>query len=93
VADGRVYFAYRTRPQGWAKSLFVLNPFYTSGELKKERDLAQVPVTAARWLGERLSALPPATLRDAFDEAGYSPEVAAGFTEVMVARINQLSRL
>jgi hypothetical protein len=93
VADGRVYFAYRTRPQGWARSLFVLNPFYTSGELKKERDLAQVPVTAARWLGNRLATLPPATLRDAFDDAGYSPEAAAGFAEVLVARINQLSRL
>jgi hypothetical protein len=93
VADGRVYFAYRTRPQGWARALFVLNPFYTSGELKKQRDMAQVPVTAARWLAQRLSALPPGTVRDAFDDAGYSPEVAAGFAEVMIARINELSRL
>jgi hypothetical protein len=92
VERGQVYFAHRTRPERWAKSLFVLNPIYTSGELKKERDLAHVPVPAARWLGHRLAAVPPPTLREAFDDAGYTQENAIGVVSVLIDR-NRLSKL
>jgi hypothetical protein len=93
VTDGQVYFAYRTGPEGWAKSLFVLNPLYVSGELKKERDLAYVPIPAARWLGDRLAAMPPTVVREAFDDAGYPPEISAGFAAVLADRIRRLSQL
>ena len=93
VKDGEVHFAYRTRPQGWGHTLFVLNPFYVAGEIKKERDLRRIPVTAARWIGERLAQLPPGTLRHAFDDAGYPPQVAAAYVEALTARIAALRRI
>lgn len=93
VTDSEVYFAYRTRPERWATSLFVLNPLYASGELKKERDMAHVPIPAARWLGARFAALSPALVREAFESAGYPAEIAAGFAAVLTDRIGQLSRL
>lgn len=93
VKVGEVHFAYRTRPQGWGHTLFVLNPFYVAGEVKKERDLRRVPVTAARWIGERLAQLPPGTLRQAFDDAGYPPPVAEAYVEALTARIAALTRI
>ena len=93
VTDGEVHFAYRTGPERWAKSLFVLNPLYASGELKKERDMAHVPIPAGRWLGGRFAALPPTFVREAFEDAGYPSEVSAGFAAVLTDRIRRLSRL
>ena len=93
TGHGHVRFAYRTRPEGWAVPVTVFNPFYVAGERKKERDMMEVPLPAARWLAARLQRLPPATMRAAFEEAGYSPDVAAAFFAALNDRITQLSRL
>ena len=93
VEDGHVYFAYRTRPEGWATALFVLNPFYTTGELKKQRDMHTMPVASARWIGRRLSALGDRAIIRAFERAGYSREEVAGFSSVVRDRIRQLASL
>jgi hypothetical protein len=93
VGATHVEFAYRTRPRGWATTLFVFNPFYTAGELKKERDLARVPIPAARWLAARLAAVPPAQIRGVIEEAGYGGAEATALVTTLTRRIQQLSRL
>jgi hypothetical protein len=93
VEGDHVRFAYRTTPEGWARTLFVVNPWYVAGERKKGRDLQAVPIPAARWLAGRLAPLMPTAVRTAFEEAGYSAEATAGFMETLTRRINQLSRL
>jgi len=92
VDRDRVEFAYRTTPQGWARALFVVNPWYVAGEKKKRHDLWSVPIPAARWLATRLRPLAP-QIRGAFEEAGYSTDETTAFLSVLTARIDQLSRL
>ena len=93
VTPTHVEFAYRTRPRGWATTLYVFNPFYVAGEMKKERDLARVPRPAARWLAARVSAIPPAQIRGVFEEAGYSGAEAKSLITTLTGRIQQLSRM
>jgi hypothetical protein len=92
VADGHVWFAYRTTPQGWALPVFVLNPVYVMGELKKQRDMEKVPLASARWIGARLGQLSDAQLRDAF-LAAYDEPTARGFADVVRDRVRQLQGL
>jgi hypothetical protein len=93
VRDGRVHFAYRTRPEGWGVALFVLDPLYTRGELKKQRDLGSVPLASARWIGQRLAAFPDPTWDGAFEAAGYDAADVSAFAEVLRARIAALNAL
>ena len=92
VDRDRVEFAYRTTPEGWARALFVVNPWYVAGERKKRHDLQSVPIPAARWLASRLRPLTP-QIRRAFEEAGYPADETAAFLSVLTARIDRLSRL
>ena len=93
VEQGRVRFGYRTRPESWGLALFLVNPFYVRGELKKQRDMQDVPVEHARWIGQRLAAIPPSALRDLFEDAGYQPGVADAFVAAVRDRIRQLTDL
>ena len=52
-----------------------------------------IPLADARWLGELLSRLSPAQIRDAFRAAGYSPEEVERFAEVVEERIGELREL
>jgi hypothetical protein len=52
-----------------------------------------IPLADARWLGELLSRLSPAQIRDAFRAADYSPEEVEGFAEVVEERIGELREL
>ena len=91
VAGGVVHFSYRTRPEGLGLSLFVLNPFYVDGELKKQRDLNRVPVEHVRWIARVLSHIDRAAISGAFERAGFGPELTAGFSAVVEDRIRALS--
>jgi hypothetical protein len=91
VAGDVVTFAYRTRPEGLGLSLFVLNPFYANGELKKERDLNRIPIEHVRWIARVLTRLDRAALRSAFERAGFEPKLTAGFSAVVEDRIRALS--
>jgi hypothetical protein len=93
ASNESVEFAYSTRPEGWGLAMFVLNPFYTVGEFKKQRDLRSVPIEAARWIGGRLSRLPRDTVRKAFEDAGYEPHEVDGFTAEIDERIAALESL
>ena len=52
-----------------------------------------VPRQDAAWLGELLSRLSPAQIRDAFRAAAYSPEEVEGFAQVVEGRIAALKAL
>ncbi len=52
-----------------------------------------IPRADARWVGLLLSRVSPNQIRDVFRAAGYSPQEVEGFTEVLEARIRQLSEL
>jgi hypothetical protein len=93
VANGRVRFAYRTRPEGWGLSMSVLYPFYTAGELKKQRDLRDVPSGSVRWIARRLAALDGQSIRHWFEEAGYEAGAAARFAASLRQRIDALAAL
>ena len=88
-----VQFAYRTRPEGLGLSMFLLNPFYTAGELKKQRDVSTVPVTAARWIAQQLTTIDDRTILEAFEAAHYDAATAAEFTRIVRSRIQQLAAL
>jgi hypothetical protein len=52
-----------------------------------------IPLADARWLGELLSRLSPAQIREAFRAAGYSPKEVEGFAEAVEERIGELREL
>jgi hypothetical protein len=52
-----------------------------------------IPRADARWMGDILSKLSPAQIRDAFRAAGYSPAEVEGFSRVVERRIAELERL
>jgi hypothetical protein len=52
-----------------------------------------VPVSAARWMGNLLAKLSPKQIGDAFRASGYSPEEVEQLTEVVQRRIAELQKL
>jgi hypothetical protein len=52
-----------------------------------------IPRSDARWIGELLGQLSPSQIRDAFRAAGYSPDEADGFVNVVEGRIAALRAL
>jgi hypothetical protein len=88
-----VQFAYRTRPEGLGLSMFLLNPFYTAAELKKQRDVSTVPLTSVRWLAQQLMTLDDRTILAAFEAAHYDTATAAAFAGVVRGRIQELAAL
>jgi len=53
----------------------------------------RIPRSDAKWIGSLLDQFSPDQIRDAFRAAGYSPEMADGFTTVLISRIQELNRL
>jgi hypothetical protein len=90
VRDGRVRFAFRTRPEGLGLTLFVLNPFYVAGELKKSRDLNDLPIASVRWIAARLRTLTESELRTAFEASGCDRETTESLTNTIRRRIAEL---
>jgi hypothetical protein len=52
-----------------------------------------IPRDHAKWMGQLLSRLSDAQIRDAFRAAGYSQDEIAGFSKVVENRIAELNRL
>jgi hypothetical protein len=92
VKNGAVDFDYDTRPKGLG-TLTVLYPPYYKGEVKKEKDMRDIPVEHARWIGALLGRLSDEQLRDAFRAAGYDEEIMEGYVSAIRQRIDQLARL
>jgi len=72
---------------------FLVRP----NEFSERRAIAHlgksIPRADARWIGQILSRLSPKQVRDAFRAAGYSDEDVEKFSNVLLARIAELSEL
>ncbi|MGH9401916.1 MAG: hypothetical protein ACRD2P_07410 [Terriglobia bacterium] len=86
---GYVDFAVPTRPS--LDYLIVLPQFMT--DLRSHWIGKHIPRADAKWLGQLLAQLSPSQIGDAFRAAGYSPQQAAGFTQVIEVRIRDLNQL
>jgi len=53
----------------------------------------RVPRSDARWMGQLLTKLSPAQIRDAFRAAGYTPAEIEGYAKVVEKRIGELAAL
>lgn len=89
---GIVKFDYDTRPTKLG-TLAILNPIYYRGEVKKEKDMRDIPIAHARWIGSLLSQLTDQQLRQAFRAANYQTRTQEGFVRALRERINQLRQL
>jgi len=67
-------------------------PFYLV-EFRAHHVSRRVPRADAKWIGSLLAQLSPDQISDAFRAGGYSPEETKAFTEVMIARIRELTAL
>jgi hypothetical protein len=63
------------------------------GLRKREKVVKGIPREHARWIGQLLSQLSEAQIRDCFRAAGYSPEEVDGFTAELQERIQALNQL
>jgi hypothetical protein len=90
--NGIVKFDFDTRPTKLG-TVAILNPIYYRGEVKKERDMRDIPVEHARWIGSLLSELTDEQLHDMFRAAKYEAQIRENFVRVLRERIHQLSQL
>ena len=67
-------------------------PFYRV-EYRAHHVSRHVPRADAKWIGSLLAQLSFDQIADAFRAGGYSPEEAKAFTEVVLARIHELTAL
>jgi len=88
----------RNNPQDYEKAKFVegvrdngVVNFRYGG--KKREIFDDITVPQAKWLGELLTGLSVAQIRDAFRAANYSPEEIGILTEAVQDRIEQLRSL
>ncbi|MGH9395843.1 MAG: hypothetical protein ACRD18_03195 [Terriglobia bacterium] len=86
---GYVSFDVPTRPS--LNYLIVLPQFIT--DLRSHWIGRDIPRADAKWLGQLLAHLSQRQIGDAFRAAGYSPQQAAGFTQVIEVRIRDLNQL
>jgi hypothetical protein len=73
--------------------LYVFRPNYYSLRARMERVTKDVPLADARWLGNLLGQFSTAQIGDCFRAAGFSPAEVAGYTQVVMQRINSLKKL
>jgi hypothetical protein len=92
VKEGVVVFDYDTRPSGIG-TLSILYPPYYFGEVKKEKDMRDIPVEHARWLGRLLARVSNDQLRDAFRAAGYDRHTMEAYVRALRQRMAQLRSL
>lgn len=84
-----VDFNVPTRPN----FLHAVNPKEFCMRLRLEWIGKHIPRADARWIGHSLSQLSREQVSQAFQAAGYSPEEAGRFTDVVETRIAELNRL
>ncbi|HKG21676.1 MAG TPA: hypothetical protein VKC34_07235 [Blastocatellia bacterium] len=87
-----VILDYDTRPSG-VGTLSILYPPYYFGEVKKEKDMRDIPVEHARWLGRLLARVSNDQLRDAFRAAGYDRQTMEAYVRALRQRMDQLREL
>ncbi len=94
---GGFFSRSRNKPEDFVKARFVESvkngrvDFNYGGKNKSLFD--DITVEQARWLGNLLSRLSDAQLRDAFRAANYSAEEVEDYAQAMRERINELVNL
>ena len=73
--------------------VFVHHPNYYFDLAGGQLVVKNIPRADARWIGERLSQLSDAQIRDCFRAAGFSPEEVAAYANAVENRIAQLTAL
>jgi len=73
--------------------IYAINPKEYISRIRMESLGRNIPRADARWIGQLLSRLSPAQLRDAFRCAGYAPEEVEYFVRLLSDRITALSDL
>ena len=73
--------------------IFVHHPNYYFDLANGQLVVKNIPRADARWMGERLSQLSDAQIRDCFRAAGFSPEDVAAYANTVESRIRQLAAL
>ena len=89
IAPDRVDFESPRR----AVVLSAANPHEFISRLSLRWIGRNIPRADARWTGQLLARLSPRQIREAFRAAGYSPEDAGAFAEIIEERIAQLTDL
>jgi hypothetical protein len=89
VSDGEVKFRTPARPS----LIYILNPKEYFQRVHMEWIGRGIPREDVRWMGQLLSRLSTAQLRDAFRAGGYSPVEVEGFVAIMEKRIRLLTDL
>ena len=73
--------------------VFIHHPNYYFGLAGGQRAVKNIPRADAHWIGQRLSQLTDAQIRDCFRAAGFSPEEVAVYANTVEGRIAQLAAL
>lgn len=89
VTATHVDFVMHSRP-------FFLSVFHVSNyrfRTRMESVAKHIPITDARWIGDRLGQLSTEQIRDGFRAAGFSPADVEAYTRNVVERIAALTSL
>ena len=89
VTPEYVSFNFPTHPALYR--VFDLPTFV--GDLRVRWLGRRIPRQDARWIASLLAQLTPQQIRDAFRAAGYTPEQIDEVSQVLEARISELSKL
>jgi len=73
--------------------LFIFNFSYYGARTRMESVAKRIPIADARWLGNRLGQFSPEQISDCFRAAGFYPAEVAGYTRVVMERIEALKKL
>lgn len=89
LTPGFIDFVMHSRPF----FLMAVNVPYYKERARMEKIAKHVPRADAKWLGNRLSILSEAQIKDCFRAAGYAPAEIDIYTKVVLKRIGQLNAL
>jgi hypothetical protein len=89
VTPEYVDFVMHTRP--FIFGIFNVPNYIT--RTRMETITKHIPITDARWLGQRLKPLSADQIHDCFRSAGYTPEQIDGYTKAVQSRIAELNEL
>jgi hypothetical protein len=90
VRPDRVDFVMHSRP---FFLLFLFDNEYYSLRARMESVTRRIPIGDARWLGNLLGRFSTDQIGDCFRAAGFSPTEVAGYTTVVMKRIDELKKL
>jgi hypothetical protein len=89
ITTTSVDFVMQSRP--FFPSVFNLSNY--RARTRMESIVKHIPISDARWIGNRLGQLSPEQIRDCFRAAGFSPDEVEMYAQVVMQRIAALNKL